>query len=320
MTQQNVSKRNISIDLLKLTMAGMVVGLHGGFLVDVVPSASHFITQALFRVAVPTFFIITGFYLETSIEKHGAAWFKRIAAMFFLWTAIYSVFWLDPSGFEPKELVMNVAAGYFHLWYLVALFWGAVVLLIVQSLKASSRVLLACCLSAFGLGTLIQYAGNWHVLGDPWWDSFLNNYHLYRNAVFFAFPFLAMGVLLSRHEGRLDSWRSLLPFALFGGFVLLAAEWAFSFYFITREVFDIYASLVVVCPLLFLFVRKLSVPSANGTIALLATCIFLLHPMAQMVLAKHARVGGTLLTLASLGISAGLAPIVIWLNRRLPLL
>ena len=62
-------ERNISLDLLKLGMAFMVVGIHAGFMADINPLVKYLTVDGLFRIAVPVFLIINGFFFYRSFEK-----------------------------------------------------------------------------------------------------------------------------------------------------------------------------------------------------------------------------------------------------------
>ena len=55
-------QRNISIDLLKLALAVCVVFLHTHIFYDYSSLLEHSLVQGLFRIAVPVFLVITGYY------------------------------------------------------------------------------------------------------------------------------------------------------------------------------------------------------------------------------------------------------------------
>lgn len=313
-------ERNISLDLLKLAMAAMVVGLHGGFLEEEAPTLSHFLTEGAFRVAVPTFFVVNGFYLERQIATKGVDWFARIAKIFVIWTMVYSIFWFDFENMSLRVRLRDVIPGYYHLWYLTSLLGGALTFLLLRRICQSNAAMLLAVVAMFAVGVIIQYAGNWHLAPNEWWDQKLNSTLAYRNFLFFGFPFLAIGALIARLEPGLDGIGGRLRFLMPLAFIALAAEWAINFHFNEPAEFDLYASLLVVAPLLFLVARRSNFTGTSKTLALVAICIYLLHPMIQMLLDLHMDVTGTSRTLVSLAVSAGLAPAIIAVNRRLPLL
>ena len=54
--------RNSSIDMPKISMSFMIIGIYSGFLGDQSSLAEHLFVNGIFRTAVPIFFIINGFY------------------------------------------------------------------------------------------------------------------------------------------------------------------------------------------------------------------------------------------------------------------
>ena len=54
--------RNLSLDYLKVFLAVCVVFLHGGWLYDINELVGYLHVNGLFRIAVPLFFIINGYY------------------------------------------------------------------------------------------------------------------------------------------------------------------------------------------------------------------------------------------------------------------
>ena len=54
--------RNLSIDVLKIILAIFVVFLHMNFLKETYPLMSFLLVNGIFRIAVPVFLVITGFY------------------------------------------------------------------------------------------------------------------------------------------------------------------------------------------------------------------------------------------------------------------
>lgn len=54
--------RNGALDVLKIAMAFIVVGMHAGFLTDISPIAAYLTANGLFRIAVPVFLLINGYF------------------------------------------------------------------------------------------------------------------------------------------------------------------------------------------------------------------------------------------------------------------
>ena len=63
--------RNISLDITKILLACMVVALHVGIFIDLNPVSYQITVNGLFRIAVPIFFIINGFFfIQHFLDLH----------------------------------------------------------------------------------------------------------------------------------------------------------------------------------------------------------------------------------------------------------
>ena len=56
----------------------MIVGLHAGFLKDVNEYVSFLTVEGLFRIAVPLFFIINGYFYHLYYERKYIDFFKKL--------------------------------------------------------------------------------------------------------------------------------------------------------------------------------------------------------------------------------------------------
>ncbi|MGP3695894.1 acyltransferase family protein [Rhodobacter sp. NSM] len=307
--------RNLSLDALKIAMAVMVLGLHAGFLRDVDQVASDFFTNCLFRIAVPTFLVINGYYLERQLDRGIGRWAARVALLYVLWMALYAPLWL-PGALKVPAFGREVAFfGYYHLWYLLALLLAG--LMVAALRRAGERVLALAGLAAFAVGVGIQYAGNFHLL-DGAIDDRLNDVQTYRNFLFVGFPFLVCGVLIARHEerfARFGSWRLLVP-----ALALLVAEWAANMIWNPDDtVFEIFVSLAVVCPVLFLTVKRWQLAGTSRDLGQFATALYLIH-IAVLHFTYDVEMGDTLRTFVGLVVASLLSVPVVIAARRLPLL
>ncbi|WP_373312790.1 hypothetical protein [Deefgea tanakiae] len=83
----------------------MVVGIHTVFLKDISLEASYLTQDGLFRIAVPIFLIINGFYFYSAISNNNSAlWIKRLFHIYLFWMILYAYFWFRPSELTFIEL------------------------------------------------------------------------------------------------------------------------------------------------------------------------------------------------------------------------
>lgn len=314
-----MTQRNLSLDLLKLIMAFMVVGLHASFLADLTETGFFLTVNGFFRLAVPVFLVINGYFFAHLSGAGRAAWFRRTLMLYLVWMLIYSYAWLDPGDLHLGALLGTVLSGYFHLWYVIAMIGGALVLTLLR--RASTPALILSALLTFGAGLFAQYAGNFHLFAGTALDERLNEYWAYRNFLFFAFPFLTIGFLIHRHDlaARVSLPRAAALSAL--GLVLLLLESYLNFTAPARTGdIDTLAALLLLAPALFVLMMKLDWPGGGKTIGLLASGVYFLHPLALLILAQVTTVGHTALTLLTIGASTLLAYPLVRLSKRVPFL
>ena len=138
-------------DVLKLILAFFVVCIHTG--IGAVTSETElYFVQGLFRVAVPTFFFLAGYFLFRKFPKEKVLgeksretikkYFYRIFFMYVIWSVVYLVIaqipeWIK-NGFSLRELFIYVeyatirGDSYLHLWYLSSLFTGVALVFLAR--------------------------------------------------------------------------------------------------------------------------------------------------------------------------------------------
>lgn len=98
--------RNIALDLLKLLMAAMVVAIHAEVFKDINQALSYFTVYGVFRIAVPVFLLINGFYFfQTLRDNRVTIWFKRLIALYLFWMLIYAPICFTQQNSQPKNLL-----------------------------------------------------------------------------------------------------------------------------------------------------------------------------------------------------------------------
>lgn len=273
--------RDISIDILKIVLAIFIILLHGKIFFDVSHELSFFTVNGIFRIGVPVFLIITGYYFY--LVKDLSKWLKRIFTLYIFWMFFYSFFYFDLT-LSINAIVKNFLFfifGYHHLWYLAGTILGGVLLFYTKNLTAKNQFSLAIIL--FSLGTCFQYIGNSHCF-SPVYDNFFNSYRIYRNFLTVCFPFLMLGFLI--HKLKLnEKLRSYLIPLLFLSLFILYVEVYVNYYYISKnDPLDLMFSLFLLCPLVFMFFLNLNIKGTSKKLAIFSTALYLIHPLFQNVL------------------------------------
>jgi len=312
-----MDSRNISLDLLKVVLAICIVFLHCGFFIEY-NELIHFLTvHGIFRIAVPIFFIINGYFFDAIIKtKKINKWSIKVLILYTVWMIIYLPSWFSP---DIKTIFVKLITGYHHLWYIKAMLFCGILLYILRNLK--TKILLALVSVLFSIGILFQYLGNYHVFESSSLDAILNLKYTYRNFLFLGFPFFVIGYCCKK-----DDWKEkiqkqyliiLFPIAL----TLLLLESYFNYVY-TREVIENLFFLILVCPLVFIYFLKSEIKFKTNTknIALVSTSIYLIHPWIMEILTNLFEVRDTQLGFLTVVVALSVSLPLIKLNKILKFL
>lgn len=263
--------RNLSIDILKIILALFVVFLHMNFLKETYPMMSFLLVNGVFRIAVPVFLVITGFYFfHIDTTKKLQKWLFRTFLLYVIWMLVYISYWKD-----NEQVWLTAIFGYHHLWYLIGTFFSGIILFYLRNQKVILLSILGFLL--FGIGYIIQVLGNLHHL-NPESDSLLNDYLLYRNFLFVCFPFLTIGFLINKLKIDFEKYKYPYVLVVFS-LVMVVAEAYFNYKMISSESTDILFSLIFVSPILFLYCQKIYFKTQSKVLASLSTAIYVVHPL-----------------------------------------
>ncbi|MCX8523675.1 acyltransferase family protein [Chryseobacterium formosus] len=263
--------RNLTIDVLKIILALFVVFLHMNFLKETYPMMSFLLVNGVFRIAVPVFLVITGFYFfHIDTTKKLQKWLFRTFLLYAIWMLVYISYWKDND-----QVWLTAIFGYHHLWYLIGTFFSGIILFLLRNQKVILLSVLVFLL--FGIGYIIQIFGNLHHL-NPKSDSLLNDYLLYRNFLFVCFPFLTIGFLMNKLKIDFEKCKYSYVLVIFS-VLLVVAEAYFNYRMISSESTDILFSLLFVSPILFLYGQKIYFKTQSKILASLSTAIYVVHPL-----------------------------------------
>lgn len=196
---------------------------------------------------------------------------------------------------------------------------AALLLLIIRKYPTPALVLLV--LGSYIAGVAIQYAGNYHLFANTRLDTFINIIFVYRNALFFSFPFFCIGFLIHRYN--LHQRFSLNRVMIWGAVacLLLLVETYLNYTATNRDGgFDNLLSLLFLCPAIFILFMRMNLLSNTKNIALYATAIYFVHPLFLLPLASHLVEQETLLTLLVLILSIAASYFLIAINKKVKII
>ncbi|PHR91127.1 MAG: hypothetical protein COA69_13850 [Robiginitomaculum sp.] len=321
------SERNLSLDILKVVLSIMVIGLHANFLIEIDKFSSFLFVNGLFRIAVPIFFIINGYFFYPLVANAQGksnpkikSWFERVLILYAVWTSVYLIFWLPLLSFNPHGIAMfikTIFIGYYHLWYLPALLLAAFMFKALhQNLK--DIYILALMFVCFCTGVGIDYVGNYNVFGGTTLDKVFDEVWVHRNFLFSGFPFFGLGWFLRKQGwGEKASFKMVATMAVVT-LGLLFLESGVNYKLMNKyEGFDNYLSLALVCPAIFMFVSRINMPSSMKYVSQYSSALYFVHVLFVIGFSEFSAGRGTVLTLIAVGLSVVAAFILVALNKRL---
>lgn len=308
-------ERNLPLDVFKVLLAFMVVGLHAGFLREF-PLGNFLSVNGVFRIAVPTFFVINGYYFGSVKDmKSLFGWVKKVVGLYAFWMLFYAYFWFRPDSFDVIEIIKvikTIIVGHHHLWYLPGMI-GAGVLTYFFRDNLKLGIVLAVISFIGGVG--IQYLGNYHFFESNVLDKLFNLTFIHRNFLFLGFPFFFVGFLIRMRKLNFLSDNALSISIL--GTLLLVLESYFNFVNPYNDGgFDNYFSLIFICPSIFVLLLNSNITTDNKNIALVSTGIYFIHPFCMSVLGKLGFDAGTTFTLMALALSFFASVVLIKVKDR----
>jgi hypothetical protein len=311
--------RNIALDILKLSMTFMVVGIHTGFLGDFTLLGQFITSEGIFRIAVPVFLLINGYYFYSVVtERTQTKWFKRVLVLYAFWMCFYIYFWFPLNGFsiiEAAKLIGTVIIGYHHLWYISGMLGAALILLLLRDAK--TILIVSSIVILFIIGVFIQYIGTYHLYPNSLFDTFSNFTWSHRNFLFISYPFFALGYLIKKHSLCLRiSFTSVILLSTMGT-VLLIGESFVNYYQTGRDGgIDNYFSLLLACPAIFILFMKMNITGSSKNISLFASAIYFIHPFIFSVFRTFTSYEQTLITFAVILTSSFVSIYIIKLNNK----
>jgi serine/alanine racemase len=235
---EEARNRQVLIDLVRVACAVLVICIHTRPWVDVNFYFGHYLSNVLARLAVPLFFLFSGYFLSLRLEREirPERYLRRILLnllrLYLVWCLIYFPYdWGRILAAEHAPLpaaslylrYLLVEGGHFHLWYFPALIYALAILgfFYLRGRMAWLRIL---AVLLFLVGLAAEPYGSWvsrlAVSVQPL--SLVEKLGTSRSALFFALPFLVWGFTLRKYLERVSSRALALGFA--GGFFLLDVE------------------------------------------------------------------------------------------------
>lgn len=234
-----------AMDAVKLVCAVMIVFIHIAPLESVDGRLNSFLVNCLCRIAVPFFFISSGFLLFRKMRPDAVdfgiigRYLRRIFRLYMIWSAVYFPYTALQMYWDRKNALpiflgwlknMVFSAGFGFLWYLPATIVAValVAFLLKRGMKLRTVIAVGVLLYIIGL-----FGQSWYglVAGLPFPQGFVDAVKTVysvigttRNGVFEGMVFVALGAALAAREDLGTFRRAASGFLV--SMLLLTAEFA----------------------------------------------------------------------------------------------
>lgn len=200
----------IGIDRFRLLAAFLIIAIHTGPLTSYNATADFLLTHIIARIAVPFFFVTSGFFLisrHTYDMEQLKGFLKKTGLLYLCSILLYLPINIYNDYFAMEYLLPNIIKDIifdgtmYHLWYLPASMLGAIIAFTLVK-KFGLRI-------AFAVASILYLIG---LFGDSYYGLGANNeviQRLYqalfqisdytRNGIFFAPVFFVLGGVLRAH-------------------------------------------------------------------------------------------------------------------------
>lgn len=238
-------KNYYGLDIAKFVSAFLVICVHTAPLKDINADANFFLVQILARLAVPLFFVISGFLffskLDTAREwndyenkarlKH---YLFRLGKLYLIWTILYlpfSFLLLRGERFSAEALLGYARdfffnGSYYHLWFLPALMLAVCVVYFLRS-HTSMKLTMSIAFVLY----LIGMAGNVYapllekIPGvSAVFQQYTEVFTTTRNGLFFGVMYVALGSYFAKRRLEVTHSHLAPALGLLVSFALLCVE------------------------------------------------------------------------------------------------
>ncbi len=294
------NKSYAGLDYFRIVAALLVIAIHTSPLLSYSDTADFVLTRIIARVAVPFFFMVSGFFL-ISRGNYGfdklEIFLKRTALIYGIAILIYIPLNIYNGYFSMNSLLPNMVKDIvfdgtmYHLWYLPAsMIGGSIAWFLVKKLGLKKSMIITAILYIIGM-----FGDSYYGISEKL--PLLKNLYkcifavsdYTRNGIFFAPVFFVLGGIISVKSIRMSLKNSII--GLFISFTLMLCEGILLHHFGVQRHDSMY--LMLLPCMYFLFV---SLTFWKGhRIKLLRTSsliVYIIHPMMIVIVRMVSKILG----------------------------
>lgn len=305
--QMNKKKAYIGLDYFRIVSAIFVIAIHTSPLSSYSEGWNFILTRIIGRVAVPFFFMTSGFFIFCEKESIGInSMGGRVKKFINTTTKIYGIAILlylpiniYNGYFKQGNISMNLIKGilldgtFYHLWYLPASILAVFIIYYgIKTLGYKGTFLISIVLyilgllgdSYYGLIGLIPF-------GEAFYQAVFTLWDYTRNGLFFAPLFFVLGGMIRRRKDLDSPMKNRVYLGISG--IMLLIEGILLYQWGRQKHDAMYIFLPVTMIFLFVFLLQWNWKD-NGqrkkSLADLSLIVYIIHPMVIILLRLGAKI------------------------------
>lgn len=289
------------IEHFKLVAALLVIMVHTSVISTYSNYGDFLLTRIIARIAVPFFFMVTGFFLISRFQYNNdrlIKFIKKISTIYLLSIIFYIPVLLYTDYFSMTNLLPNIIKDLlfdgviYHLWYLPAAVIGSIIAWYLVKLYSFKNALIITTI-LFIIGLLgDNYYGI--VTKTPFLDSIYNNlFQLFdytRNGLFLAPIFIVLGGYIADKLHMLSLKSSIIGLII--SLIAMIVEGTILYSLEQSNHDSMYLFLI---PTMYFLFNSLTYfkGARNFNISTIALLLYIIHPMVIIVLRMFAKMSNT---------------------------
>ena len=262
-------QRNETMDIFRVTCAFLVIIGHTRPFMNINNNLDFFLTNVLARIAVPFFFIVSGYFFYSNMKinnNYYKGYIKKIIISYVPWQVIYIVLDLirNRNYINTRYIYESIKYSIFggtesYLWFFSALIFSTLFIsFFIKKNRFKELIIISIFLLILGLlgnsyyfiarGTSFQYLIN----------LYNHIFSCTRNGVTMAVPYMVMGILLNKYkktQERKNYYILALPIIL----VAMTLETLILANIFKYQIYDFYISQFLFAPIIFLMVNNINI-------------------------------------------------------------
>lgn len=300
------------IDIAKFILSLSVIALHyspfGSTDNTLLQDFNFIIQKYLTRIAVPFFFIASGFFLYQKISKEKddnepvRSYLGKIFRLYILWSIIYSPIIIYGIFKDDKGIMHSLlrlardllfVGSYVQLWYLYALIIAIILISYMLHKKIKPNTILFISFIFYFIGL---FGNSWHVFLLPLKDTaplIWNIFHITkkviyttRNGLFMGFFFVSIGMCFAYNENSIEKKKAIVGF--FVSMIMLAVEVFFLKHYYSFRNGDMFIFLIPASYFLFAYCKQVNLQNKKifKTLRIMSSLIFYTHTWVGFVVLR----------------------------------